>query len=57
MRCTCAGGVVALALLAVHIARGRQRDATPRERCGSTALYWDFVAIVWVAMYVTVYWL
>jgi len=47
------GGVVALALLAVQTARGR---ATLRA-LRLTAIYWDFVAIVWVAMYVAVYWL
>jgi cytochrome c oxidase subunit 3 len=52
-----AGGVVALALLAVHIARGRQTNRSPVRALRLTALYWDFVAIVWVAMYVTVYWL
>ena len=52
-----AGGVVALALLAVHVARGRHRERTPVRALRLTALYWDFVAVVWVAMYVTVYWL
>jgi cytochrome c oxidase subunit III len=52
-----AGGVVALALLAVHTARGRQRERTPVRALRLAALYWDFVAVVWVAMYVTVYWL
>ena len=52
-----AGGVVALALLAVHTARGRHRERTPVRALRLTALYWDFVAVVWVAMYVTVYWL
>jgi cytochrome c oxidase subunit 3 len=52
-----AGGVVALALLAVQTARGRHRERTPVRALRLTALYWDFVAVVWVAMYVTVYWL
>ena len=52
-----AGGVVALALLAVHTARGRHRERTPVRALRLTALYWDFVLVVWVAMYVTVYWL
>ena len=47
------GGVVALALLAVQTARGR----TTLRALRLTAIYWDFVAIVWVAMYVAVYWL
>ena len=52
-----AGGVVVLALLAVHMARGRHRHRSPVRALRLTALYWDFVAIVWVAMYVAVYWL
>lgn len=52
-----AGGVVALALLAILTARGRHRSRTPLRALRLTALYWDFVALVWVAMYVAVYWL
>jgi cytochrome c oxidase subunit III len=57
-----AGGALALALLAVTTARARrgERRAHPRAPVRAlrlTALYWDFVAIVWVAMYLAVYWL
>jgi cytochrome c oxidase subunit 3 len=56
-----AGGAAALAIIAVQLAlqtaSGRRRDRAPVRALRLTALYWDFVAIVWVAMYVTVYWL
>ena len=52
-----AGGVVALALLAAQTARARRRHRTLTRALRLTALYWDFVAIVWVAMYLAVYWL
>ena len=45
------GGVVALALLAIQAARARRASRAPLRALRLTALYWDFVAIVWVAMY------
>lgn len=47
------GGVLALAGLAIH--RARNPDVEPNRALRMTALYWDFVAIVWVAMYLAVY--
>ena len=57
-----AGGVLALALLGVQTARASRRERRAQQRAPVralrlTALYWDFVAIVWVAMYLAVYWL
>lgn len=49
------GGVVALAALAMHVRLTRQRDRAPLRALRMTALYWDFVALVWVAMYLAVY--
>ena len=39
--------------------RARRASATARRcaRSRLTALYWDFVALVWVAMYLAIYWL
>jgi len=51
------GGVVAISVLAVQAARARRRGRAPLRALRLTALYWDFVAIVWVAMYLAVYWL
>jgi cytochrome c oxidase subunit 3 len=49
------GGVVALAALAIHARVARQREGAPLRALRLTALYWDFVAVVWVAMYLAVY--
>jgi len=49
-------GVVALAALAVAIARGPAPRAAARARAlRATRLYWDFVAAVWVLMYLSIY--
>jgi len=49
-------GLVALALLAAGIARAPARRPAARARAVRvTALFWDFIAIVWVAMFVAVY--
>jgi cytochrome c oxidase subunit 3 len=51
------GGVIVLVALAIQAARARRTGRTPLRALRLTALYWDFVAIVWVAMYLAVYWL
>ena len=49
------GGVVALAGQAVRARVTRKHEPATLRPLRMTALYWDFVAIVWVVMYLTVY--
>lgn len=49
-------GLVALAALAIGIACNPARRAAARARAVRvTALYWDFIAVVWVLMYLSIY--
>jgi len=49
-----AGGLLALAALALRRARAAGASLrAPRL----TALYWDFIALVWLVMYVAIFWL
>jgi cytochrome c oxidase subunit 3 len=51
------GGLVVLAVVGIH-ALWRQSDLAASLRAVRlTALYWDFIAVIWVLMYLSIYWL
>jgi cytochrome c oxidase subunit 3 len=51
------GGVVALVAVAARGARSAGAVATPLRAARLTAVYWDFMAVVWLAMYVAIFWI
>jgi len=51
------GGLVALVALGIRTALARRRaGAAPLRAARLTGLYWDFVGVVWVVMYLSIYW-
>jgi cytochrome c oxidase subunit 3 len=54
------GGLIVLAALAIQAmlaARGRGDARAPVRAVRLAALYWDFVAVIWVLMYLSIFWL
>jgi len=51
------GGLGALAWLALRDRRGRRAGAAPLRAARLAALYWDFIAVVWLLMYLAIFWL
>jgi cytochrome c oxidase subunit 3 len=53
------GGLVVLAVLTLGAVRARRAGAQPDDwrPARLTALYWDFVAAIWILMYLAIYWL
>ena len=53
------GGVCGLGWLAIRDRRGRRPDAAAStlRAARMVALYWDFIAAVWLLMYLAIFWL
>ena len=51
------GGLGALAWLALRDRRRLRAGAAPLRAARLAALYWDFIAVVWLLMYLAIFWL
>ena len=51
------GGLLVLAVVGGNAIWGRPDRAASLRAVRLTALYWDFIAVIWVLMYLSIYWL